>query len=71
VLAGDTGTPPTKLGRYFNKEKPFNGIIQDRWTNNQIRQFIKAMYYPPYKPAILLKNNVEHYVSTFDEYKKI
>jgi len=57
--------------RYYNKEKPFNGIIQDGWSNNQINQFIKAMYYPPYEPAIFLKNNVKHYVNTFDEYKNI
>ena len=71
VLTKNLGTPPTKLGRYYNKEKPFNGIIQDGWSNNQINQFIKAMYYPPYEPAIFLKNNVKHYVSTFDEYKNI
>ena len=71
VLTEDPGSPPAKLGRYFNKEKPFGGIIQSGWSNDQIKQFIKAMYHPPYKPAVFLKNNIEHCVSTFDEYKQI
>ena len=71
VLSGSPGTPPVKLGKYFNKEKPFNGTIQDAWSDDQIKQFIKAMYHPPYKPAILLKNNAVHYVSTFEEYKNL
>ena len=71
ILTGNHGYPPEKLGRYYNKNKPFNGIIQEHWNSLQIKQFIKAMYYPPYKPAIFIKNNVKHLVSTFKDFKKI
>jgi hypothetical protein len=71
ILTGGPGKPPKKLGRYYNKEKPFDGVIQDDWSNDQIKQFIKAMYHPPHKSAVFVKNNIEHYINTFDEYKKI
>lgn len=64
------GYRPQKLGQYYKNTKPFGGIIQKDWAENQIRQFIKAMYYPPMTSAVLVKDDVEYPVNTYEMYEK-
>lgn len=69
-LSHTTGTPLVVKGKYYTKEKPFNGVIQPVWDTAQIDRFIRAMYHPPYTPAIYIKNGVEYQVRTFEEYQQ-
>ena len=71
ALSSTTGTKQVNIGRYYNKDKPFDGVIQPDWTDSQIDRFIRAMYYPPHTPAIYIKNNVQYQANTFDEFKQL
>ena len=44
------------IGSYYKREIPYNGIIDNNWTLKQKELFVRAMYYPPYPGAILIKN---------------
>ena len=71
ALSANPGTKQVKVGRYYNKEKPFGGIIQPSWSDDQIDRFIRAMYHPPYLPAVYIKNNKSYTVNTFEEFKQL
>ena len=70
AITRNPGYRPKKLGQYYNNTKPFDGIIQVDWTENQIKQFIRAMYYPPMTSAVLVRDNVEYAVDTYATYEK-
>jgi methionyl-tRNA formyltransferase len=65
----DLGTPPRTTGKYYNKDMPFQGIIDPTWPIDQIDRFIRAMYHPPYPPAQLVQNEKTYYVNDIDDYQ--
>ena len=60
-----------KGGDYYPRKVPFGGIIDQNWSENQIESFIRAMYFPPFKSAVLMKDGQEIEIDTFDQYQKI
>ncbi len=60
------GIPPKTLGIYHNKSTPFNGTIQDDWTEQQVERFIRAMYYPPKTGAVYKSQEVFSLKEYFD-----
>jgi len=67
-------------GRYFTKGLPFDGVIDPKWDLQKIDRFIRAMFFPPHKGAILEINGVryecislKHYqdlIARFNHYKE-
>lgn len=55
-------------GRYYKRELPYNGIIDKNWPINKTESFIRAMYYPPYKGALLLTQKGYVECKSFKEY---
>ena len=54
TLAGDKGEPQKKDGgSYHTRSVPFDGIINPDWDRAQVDRFIRAMIFPPFKPAML------------------
>lgn len=53
------GTKQSEEGSYYPRKVPYDGIINNDWDINSKKKFIRAMYFPPHKGAILLKNNEE------------
>lgn len=51
VINGVKGYPQKGTGTYFKRGCPFNGEINPHWDLTYIERFIRAMIYPPYKPA--------------------
>lgn len=68
ALVGTPGQPPTTLGKYYNKSVPHNGKIHPSWEPGLIDRFIRAMYHPPYLPAVFEHNGTTHYINTFEEF---
>lgn len=60
-----------KGGDYYPRKVPFGGIIDQNWSENQIESFIRAMYFPPFKSAVLMKDGQEIEIDTFVQYQKI
>lgn len=51
------GEKQIECGSYYKREIPYNGIINNEWSKKQKELFVRAMYFPPYPGAILIKNN--------------
>jgi UDP-4-amino-4-deoxy-L-arabinose formyltransferase/UDP-glucuronic acid dehydrogenase (UDP-4-keto-hexauronic acid decarboxylating) len=68
ALVGTPGKPPTTLGKYYNKSVPYNSKIQSSWDPGLIDRFIRAMYHPPYRPAIFEHNGTTYYINNFEEF---
>ena len=60
-----------KGGDYYPRKVPFDGKIDRNWSESQIESFIRAMYFPPFKSAVLMKDGQEIEIDTFDQYQKI
>ena len=52
LLKGFRGNIQKKVkNSYYNRGAPYNGIIDDQWNIQKIERFIRAMIFPPLKPA--------------------
>tara|TARA_B100000029_G_scaffold512347_1_gene608728 strand:- start:2883 stop:3644 length:762 start_codon:yes stop_codon:yes gene_type:complete len=58
-------------GKYYSRELPFNGIIDSDWEESQIECFIRAMFFPPKKGALVKINDNFVEVSSISEYKSL
>ena len=67
-LVGTPGTPPSTVGKYYNKSIPYDGIIKPDWDIDTVDRFVRAMYHPPHTPAILEKNGKIHYINNIKDY---
>lgn len=47
-FAGNPGTKQEIVGTYYNKDIPYGGKIDASWTQDQVKQFQRAMYFPPF-----------------------
>ena len=56
--------------QYFKREVPFGGHINPMWDINKIEHFIRAMYFPPFKGAMLNINGQEKEIFSIEEYRK-
>ena len=60
-----------KCGDYYPRKVPFDGKIDQKWSESQIESFIRAMYFPPFKSAVFIKDGEEIEIDTFKQYQKI
>jgi methionyl-tRNA formyltransferase len=51
VKSGYEGREQEGIVSYYPRGCPHNGEIDDSWSLEYIERFIRAMYFPPYKPA--------------------
>lgn len=65
VYRGDSGSEQKKGSRsYYKRGCPFDGKIDDQWSDEMIERFIRAMIFPPLP---LAKYNDE-FVKSFQDY---
>lgn len=55
--------PQPKGGKYYTKELPNDGYIDPLWSAEKAERFVRAMYFPPYKPARLSVNGKDLYIT--------
>lgn len=67
VMDGYKGEPQQGVPSLYKRGCPYNGEIDPAWTDDQIERFIRAMIYPPYKPASFNGQ----YVRTFQAYQAL
>ena len=54
MINGFEGKKQTGKVSYFSRDLPFNGVLNcDQITFDQAAQFVKAMYFPPFKGGFL------------------
>jgi methionyl-tRNA formyltransferase len=72
VLSGSDGKPQSGDGSFhYSEELPNDGIINHNWSRKKIDRFIRAMYYPPFQPAIAEFDGREFEVTSIKEYEKL
>ena len=57
-----------KGGIFYPRKVPFNGIIDHAWTKEYIDSFIRAMFFPPFKGAVGVFNEIEIEVKNIEQY---
>jgi len=66
------GKQQTGKPSYFGRKVPFGGYINPSWSADQIDRYIRAMYFPPYKGALVrLIDGSEKEVNTISEYQEL
>ena len=58
VIKGDKGKRQKGQSIYYPRGCPHNGEINKKWDLEMKKRFIRAMTYPPYKPATLDQKNI-------------
>ncbi len=51
VSSGYAGVEQVGTPSLYKRGCPYDGIIDDNWSEEKIERFIRAMIYPPYAPA--------------------
>ena len=62
------GYPQVGEPSYFPRNLPYDGYIKPHWNRDQIDRFIRAMYFPPYRGAVLKLDDQEYEIQSIDEY---
>ncbi len=68
IIKMKKGKPQQGKGSYHKRKVPFNGFIDLSWDIDFIERFIRAMYFPPHKCAILMYKGKEYEFCTFEEF---
>lgn len=68
VLENWTAIPQVKGGHYYKNSLPNNGFIDVSWDNNKIDRFIRAMFFPPHKGAVLKTTTDEREIYSLEQY---
>jgi len=67
----DPGVPQSQGGSYYPRKIPHDGEIDIQWSADRIERFIRAMYYPPHKGAIIKIADKEYEVNSMNAYKEV
>lgn len=66
-----SGIKQPRIGKFYKNHLPFNGIINNNWDEEMINRFIRAIYFPPFKPAKLIYKSKVYCISNYNEYRNI
>ena len=62
------GVIQEEIGNYYPNKLPLNGELQMDWDEDFALRFIKAMYFPPHRPAFMLVDNKEIDINSIDDF---
>lgn len=63
--------PQTGGGKYYKRILPNDGYIDPSWDENKIDRFIRAMYFPPFRGALLKTGRGDVEILTYKQYLSI
>ncbi len=66
--ADSIGEKQLKDGAYYPNDLPYNGEIQISWDDEYAHNFIRAMHFPPYPPAFLVKDGKKINIETIEKF---
>lgn len=64
------GIKQKEVKSYYRRGVPYEGYINLEWPRGMINRFIRAMYFPPFKGAVLKYKNKEIEFQSVNEFKK-
>lgn len=66
-----TARPQSGESGYHPRRVPYGGVIDPGWSRAKIERFIRAMFYPPYPPAILIIEGKRYPIRSLADYDRI
>ena len=71
LISGYKGQKQTGESSYYSRKLPFDGRLDsNKVSYNEASQFVKAMYFPPFKGALLLIKNEEIEISSINDLRR-
>merc|ERR1711924_185859 len=64
------GEEQTGNSSYHFRRLPFDGLIQPEWSDEQVERFIRAVYFPPFDGAAVLRGSERVLVNSVAELHK-
>jgi methionyl-tRNA formyltransferase len=72
VINQESGRSQEGEGSYHSRGAlPNEGKIEHSWDDEHIDRFIRAMYYPPFDPAVAEFDGVSYEVTSMTEYERL
>jgi len=68
LKSGYRGIQQKQVKSCYKREIPYKGYIDLKWPRDKINRFIRAMYFPPFKGAVLKYKNKEIEFQSVDEF---
>ena len=68
IEENDKGTRQPPAGKYYSRKVPFVSCIDLEWDNSRVERFIRAMYFPPLKGAVVKIGENTHEVKSLQGY---
>lgn len=69
IISGDwVPVAQVGIGKYYKNLLPNKGYIDTSWDSDKIERFIRAMFFPPYRGAILKTKVGEKEIVRFEQY---
>jgi len=68
-LINTDGEKQSDEGAFYPNKLPYNGVVDSDWDIATVNNFVRAMYFPPFKPAVIIKDGKEIFIELDDEGK--
>jgi methionyl-tRNA formyltransferase len=68
VLQRAPGRAQEGQASYFERRLPYDGRIDPSWPDDLVDRFIRAMYFPPFEPALLERDGHIFKIRTMSDY---
>ncbi len=68
VLHRAPGRAQEGKASYFERRLPYDGRIDPSWPDDLVDRFIRAMYFPPFEPALLERDGHTFKIRTMSDY---
>jgi methionyl-tRNA formyltransferase len=60
--------PMPNGGRFFRQGLPFDGMIDPSWNADQIKKFVRAMFFPPHSGPMIKIGGELHECDSYEKY---
>ena len=56
-------------GSYYSRSIPYDGFIDENWSEQKVDSFIRALHFPPFKGALLKRGNAIFEINSLTQFK--
>jgi len=69
LLINTDGKKQSGKGAFYPNKLPYNGVVDSDWDIAKVNNFVRAMHFPPFKSAVIIKDGKEVLLGLNDEGK--
>jgi methionyl-tRNA formyltransferase len=68
IEEGSPGKKQENVGSYYPRKVPFDGYVNVEWDNTRIDRFVRSMYFPPHRGAMINVGGREIELQSMQDY---